>query len=121
VRFIGVILFQICTNAFAILAAANFVSGFSFTGNFPQLVLAACLLTLINALILPILKLIFGPIVLITLGIFTIVINAFGLFILDKFSTPLTIEGILPLVYGTLVIGLVNLIINFGAKKMHKN
>jgi putative membrane protein len=120
VKFIGIILFQICTNAFAILAAANFVSGFAFTGNFTQLLLTACLLTAINMLILPILKLIFGPIVLLTLGVFTIIINAFGLFILDKFSTPLTIGGILPLVYGTLVIGLVNLVINFGAKKMHK-
>jgi len=48
-------------------------------------------------------------------------INAFMLYLLDKFLTNITITGMIPLVYATLIISLVNIVINFSAKRLYKS
>jgi len=56
-----------------------------------------------------------------TLGFAVFLINAFMLYLLDKFLTNITITGMIPLVYATLIISLVNIVINFSAKRIYKS
>lgn len=117
-KLLGKLIFYAFSNVIAILVADYFVIGFNFAGNFIELLIAALILTLINLFIRPILKLLFGPVIVLTLGLFVIVINALTLYILDIFVTTLTIEGAIPLVVATLIFGLVNLIISYSGKSI---
>lgn len=116
-KFLARFIFHIFSNALALLAASYFIKGFSLGGDFLSLLIAALIFTLINAFLLPVLKLILTPLVVLTLGLFTIIINAIGLYLLDRFSDFIKISGLESLIFATLIIGLANLIINFSAKK----
>ncbi len=104
----------------ALLIAAQFVKGFSVSMDIPSLFIAAVILTAINLLIRPIVKLILGPLIFLTLGLIIIAINALSLFILDTVSSSITIQGILPLLLATLIIGAVNIIVAAAAKAAYK-
>lgn len=106
-------IFGTFTNTVALYVATLVVTGFVFQGDLIALAITGAILTVINLLVKPILRLLFGPLILLTLGLFSIVINALTLIILDFFSTPLTIQGYAPLLYGTLIIAAVNLLLSF--------
>ncbi|MCL4403851.1 phage holin family protein [Patescibacteria group bacterium] len=116
-KFVARFVFHIVSNAVALLAASYFIPGFMLTGGVVPLATAALVLTLINTFIRPILKLLLGPIVVITFGLFTIVINAALLYLLDLWSPAITIQGYLPLLLGTLIVSAVNAVLGFAAKK----
>ena len=118
-KLIGRFIFHIFSNAIALLVAAYFVPGFTFRGDFVAILITAAILTLINIFIKPPFSFFFGPIIILTLGLFSIVINAATLYILDIFSAPLTIQGYLPLLYGTLIVTAVNMILEFISRRFH--
>jgi putative membrane protein len=117
---IGGFVFHVFSNAVAILAAAYFIAGFNFTGNFLELVVTATVLTVINTFLKPIMKLFLGPLIVITFGLFLIIVNALTLYLLDIWSAPLNIVGYEALLWGTLLIGAVNILIGWGAKFFYK-
>ena len=116
-KLIGRFIFHIFSNAIALLVAAYFVPGFTFRGDFLAILVTATILTLINIFIKPLFSFFFGPIIILTLGLFSIVINAATLYILDIFSAPLTIQGYLPLLYGTLIVTAVNMVLEFISRR----
>ena len=116
-KLIGRFIFHIFSNAIALLVAAYFVPGFTFRGDFLAILVTATILTLINIFIKPLFSFFFGPIIILTLGLFSIVINAATLYILDIYSAPLTIQGYLPLLYGTLIVTAVNMVLEFISKR----
>lgn len=118
---LGKLIILTAANTIAILAAAEFIVGFSFTGNFVALLITAVCLTAVQIFIRPLLSLIFGPLILLSFGLFSIIINAGLLFILDIVSPELTIQGYLPLLFTTLLVSVVHIVIdkggNWGYKK----
>ncbi len=120
-RFIGKIIFHIFSNAMALLIAAQFVPGFSVDTGIPSLFIAAAILTAINMLIRPVVKLILGPLIFLTLGLIIIAINALSLYILDTLSASITIQGYIPLLLGTLIVGAVNILVSATAKAAYKD
>lgn len=119
-RLIGSFIFHVFSNAVAILAAAYFVVGFIFNGDFVDLVIVAGILTIVNIFLRPILKLLLGPLIVLTFGLFTIIINAVILYLLDIFTEPLIIEGYIPLLWATLITAVVNFLINISAKFLYR-
>lgn len=115
------LLFSILSNAIALIAAAYFVPGFFLVKSAAAILVAALLFTGLNLVIKPILKVFFGPFILISLGIFLIIINALLLKILDFFSPQLTIEGYLPLLYATIIISVVNFVLTIIGRPFYKN
>lgn len=112
------ILFLFLSNLAAIWTAAYFVVGFSVSSNLGGLIEIAAILTALNLLIKPIIKLILSPIIIITLGLGIILVNGSILYILDFFSDNITITGLAPLLYATLIISIVNFIIHLFTKKI---
>ena len=115
-RLIGRCILHIVSNAIALYVCTLFVSGFTFSGSLTDIGIAALVLTALNIIVRPVLKLFFGPFIVLTFGLLTILINALMLYILDIWSDPLSIEGYIPLLIATVVIGVVNLLIHFGAR-----
>jgi len=81
------------------------------------LLIAGLILGLINVFIKPILKLISFPLLILSLGLFTLVINMALLWLLEYFVAELTITGLWSYFWGSLIISLVNLVFGYRKKK----
>ncbi|MDO8557629.1 MAG: phage holin family protein [bacterium] len=97
---------RIIANALGILLASLIIPGFVFTGSFKTLLFAGILLALANSIVRPILKLLSLPLIIITFGLFIVVINMVVLKIVDYFFISLVIS-LGALFWGTLLISVV--------------
>lgn len=110
------IIVAIIANVIGLVAAAYFVTGFDLNADLPTLLFLAAILTALNFFLKPILKLFLGPIIVLTLGLGLIAVNAFILYILDILSQNLTIETIPALIYGSIIVGLANFVFHYSTK-----
>lgn len=111
------LILAVAVNFVGLLSAVYFVSGFKVAGGFRELTILALILTGLNLLIKPVLKLILSPIIILTLGLGLIIVNMAVLYVLDILSSALTIETIAALFYSSLIIGFVNFIFHLATKK----
>lgn len=70
---------SVLINAAALSVAAYYVSGIRYTGTLPGLLVVALVFGFVNTVIRPILMFFSLPALIVTLGLFTLVINAFML------------------------------------------
>ena len=103
------LLIRLGVNAAAIWAAAYLIEGVTFDTSQPVSVLAVALVFgVVNAVLKPIMKLFSFPFMLLSLGLFTLVINA-ALFGLTAWLTSaLSIQGVMPAFFGALVVSFVS-------------
>lgn len=92
--------------------ASNFF-GFPLTAQWEIFLVLGIVLGLLNYFLKPLLKMIALPLEIITLGLFTIVINMAMLWLLDQMFDELYIPLYLPLLYTSLIIWGLNIIISF--------
>jgi putative membrane protein len=95
----------------AVLLAANIVPGIHIDGVAAGLS-AAIVLALLNALIRPFLYLFSVPFIVVTLGLFIVLINALLLELTAWLVKGFTIDGFWPAVWGALLISVVSTILN---------
>jgi putative membrane protein len=100
----------------AIFAAVVIVPGIEFAGYGWELGVVALVFGLINIALRPILTLLTCPLVVLTLGLFALVINAVLLLLTAQIAAWLgvsfRVDGFWPALLGGLVISLVNVILN---------
>jgi len=111
---------RILGNALAISLAAFFVQGFSFTKDWMILLLAGLILALFNSILKPILKLISAPLIILTLGLFTLVINMGLLWLMTLFFPQLQIQGFWAYFWGTIIVSTINWVVGALTKKRAK-
>ncbi len=103
-------------NAAALWVAAYFLTGLDFNGTIVQLLMVAAVFGIVNSLLRPLLTVLTCPLIVLTLGIFTLVINALMLMVTGWLSTRwglgFTVNGFLPAFWGGLVIGVVSLVLS---------
>ena len=92
--------------------SSNFF-GFSLKYQWEIIVILGIVLGLLNYFLKPVLKGLSMPLELISLGLFTIVINMALLWLLDLMFDELSVPFFLPLLYTTLIICGLNLVIRF--------
>ena len=76
------------------------------------IVIAGLILALINTVIKPILIIISLPAILLSLGLFMIIINGVTVYIASELYTPLHITNFLAALFAGIVIGLVNYLVS---------
>jgi putative membrane protein len=106
----GVLLRWLVLTA-AVLAASWFLDGIRVSG-FSSAFLAAALLGILNAVFRPLLILLTLPINILTLGLFTFVINALMLLIVSAVIPGFDVRGFWTAVFGALIIGTVSWLLN---------
>ena len=111
---------RILGNTLAISLAAYYVKGFSFPKDWKLVLLAGLILALFNAILKPILKLISAPFIIVTLGLFTLVINMALLWLLTQFLPELKIVGFWAYFWGVIIISFINLVVGILTKKRPK-
>lgn len=99
---------QVLANGVAILIAASLIPGVDYTGGWLYLLLAGLVIGLINLLVKPLVSLLSLPLVIVTLGLFYLVINGAMFWLAAWLLSGLTVDGCLPAILGGLVIALVN-------------
>lgn len=115
-RLIGLFL----SNSIALVAAAYFVKGFEITFDPIGFLTVAAIFTLINVVLKPVFKLVFAPIIIVTLGLGIVLVNAVLLYGLDFFSESVKIQGLVSLFYAAIIITIVNFITGFLIKRFKK-
>ena len=102
---------------FAITWIAVFLAGYIIPGIRVDTVgagiAAAILLALLNAVIRPVLYMVSIPLILVTLGLFTVVINALLLEFVGWLVQGFHVNGFWPAFWGAIVISVVSTILNF--------
>jgi len=98
-------------NALALLLVANVVPGFHVS-SFAGALIAALILGLVNAFIRPIVLVLTLPINILSLGFFTLIINALMLWIVGGIAKGLTIDTFAAAIWGALVLWLISLVTN---------
>ncbi len=92
---------------FALLLITEFVPGF-FVDGFYTALIVAFVLGLLNITVKPILYVFTLPINLITLGLFSFVLNALLLWFVASFVIGFTIDGFVPALIGAVIMSAVN-------------
>ncbi len=99
-------------NALAILAIAYFVPGVAVSGFYAALI-AALILGIVNALLRPILILLTLPVNVITLGLFTLIINAFLFWFASTIVKGFSVADFKAAFFGALIMWLVSWVTNW--------
>lgn len=101
-------------NALALYLAVLIVPGIHYIGEWTGILWLALIFGLLNALVRPLLKLLTCPLILLTLGLFTFLINA-GMLLLtsniaQSFGIGFTVDGFWQALLGSLVISFVSIV-----------
>ena len=98
------LLFQVIAGTLSFWLAVKFVPGVEFIGETKYLFLAGAALGLINFFIKPFLKMITLPLRILTLGVFSLIINMLMVWTVDILFIELIIPGIIPLFWATIIV-----------------
>ncbi|HZS06807.1 MAG TPA: phage holin family protein [Blastocatellia bacterium] len=103
-------------TAVAIFAAVKLLPGLAFRGEWWQLGIVALIFGLLNALVRPVIKFLTCPLIVLTLGLFTLVINAAMLWLTavfaESFGINFRITDFWSAFVGALVITIVSAVLN---------
>jgi putative membrane protein len=98
-------------NTIAVMIAAKIVSGIE-CDSITALFAASLLLGIFNALLRPLLWLLSLPLVILTLGLFTLVINAILLYFVGHLVKSFVVADFWAAFWGSLVISVVSIVLN---------
>jgi len=102
---------RVLLNGLGLVVAALLLPGIHWDGGLAALVVAGCVIGLINLIVKPIVTVLSCPLLLLTLGLFYVVINGAMLALADALLVPLRIDGFVWDVLGGILLAVFNLII----------
>ncbi len=97
-------------NILGLYLAHLWVAGFAVSGGWLGYLLAGLVLGLLNLIVKPVLKIISTPLIIISLGLFLLVINAVILWLAAQLTHYIIIENLIALLWATLIMAVVNFI-----------
>jgi putative membrane protein len=107
---------RVLINALALGAAAYLVPGIQ-AGGFVPLLLTGLVFGVLNALVRPFLKLLSCPLIVLTLGLFTLVLNAVMLLLTEKvgqfFGIAFAVEDFWSAFFGALIVSVVSVVLSW--------
>jgi len=109
------IILRLLINAAALYVATRFVDGISFTGTPVALIGVALVFGIVNTLVKPIVQFFSFPFIIVTLGLFLLVINAVMLMVTSGLSRSLglgfTVRGFGAALIGSVVVSITSLVL----------
>jgi len=98
-------------TGFAVVLASQIIPGIEII-SFGSGVVAVVILSFLNAILRPILYLLSAPFILVTLGFFMVLINAFLLYLVGGMVKGFLVSGFWPAVGGAILISIVSGLLN---------
>jgi putative membrane protein len=109
------LLLRLLVNAAALYAATRFVDGISFTGSAMALLGVALVFGIVNTMVKPVVSFFSLPAIILTLGLFLLVINAGMLMLTSALSRSLgfgfSVRGFGAALVGSIVVSLTSLVL----------
>ncbi|MDP1592249.1 MAG: phage holin family protein, partial [Prosthecobacter sp.] len=103
-------------NAAGLYAAIWIVPGIDYLGEWTGILWIALIFGLLNALVRPLLKFLTCPLIILTLGLFSIIVNTFMLMLTSavgqSFGLAFMVDGFWSALLGSLVISLVSVVLS---------
>lgn len=106
------LIIHILSNAIGIWASARLVPGIFFDGDWTWLILAGAVLGFINFFVKPIVKVISLPLIWLTLGLFTVVINVLLFNLVSKIVPALVIDTWVASFWAVIIISIINFFVS---------
>jgi putative membrane protein len=107
---------RLLVTAASLWVAVKFVPGITYSGSWPGLLGVALVFGIVNAIVRPILYFLTCPLIVLTLGLFVLVLNALMLALTSalaqSFGISFHVNGFIPALIGGIVIGVVSAILN---------
>lgn len=107
---------RLVVNAAALWLAARFVDGISYSGGWQEFLGVAIVFGIINAFVRPVLSFLSMPIQFVTLGLFTLVLNAFMLMLTGwaagKLGITFIVAGFIPALLGAILVSIVSMVLS---------
>ena len=110
------IIIRIFSNSIALWIAHWLVPGFVVNGGVKEFVIGGFVLGLLNLVVKPVLKFISTPIIILTLGIFSLIINGFLLWLVSYFIPFVSIQTASALIWATIIVSFANVVITSVSK-----
>lgn len=109
-------LVRLIINAVALWVAIRLVPGIVYEGDITGILGLALIFGIVNAIIRPLLSLLTCPLIILTLGLFTLVINALMLWLSGAIGGSLginfSVAGFWPAFWGGIVVSIVSIILS---------
>ncbi len=103
-------MFRWAANTAGLWVASQLITSVKYGDDIWFLVVAGLILSVINVLIKPLLVLVSLPFIVLSLGLFIVVINGVLVWLVSVFYGPFIVDGFTSAVLAGLIIGLVNYI-----------
>ena len=113
------ILSRLIINAAALLVVVNIIPGINIP-SWGTLLAAVIVIGLLNAFLKPLLVLFTLPINILTLGLFTLFINAFIFYLTSELIKEFRVNGFWEAFFGALVFSIISVLLNFVLTKSGK-
>ena len=110
------LLFRWLINAGTLLLLANYLPGIEVSGWYAAII-TALVLGLVNAVLKPILVVLTLPVTIVTLGLFTLVINAGLFWFVSSFIEGFEVIGFWPAFFGAFIMSMVSWLVSGLLKK----
>ena len=114
------IVWRLLINAFALWASTRLVPGISFDGDWRLLFVVALVFGVLNVSVRPVLTVLTLPLLIVTLGLFTFVLNALMLWLTSAISNALGlgfhVAGFRAAFLGALVVSIVSFMLSLFVK-----
>ena len=107
----GGFIIRLLINAIALIVVAYLLPGVHVAG-FGAALVAALILGIVNAIVRPVLVILTLPVVILTLGLFTLVINAITFYLVAHLGLGLTVDGFGSALVGALVLTIVSYLLS---------
>lgn len=111
------IILRIMINALSIGIAVKVIDGITFTGEWWKMIIIGAVFGIVNAFIKPVVTFFALPLIIFTLGLFTLFVNTLMLIITVELSEPfklgLSINGFLSAFKGAIVISIVSILLSW--------
>lgn len=104
-------LIRLFVNSLALSAAAWLVDGITLSGGFGQVLIVALVFGILNAILKPILVIFSLPFIVVTLGLFALVVNGVMLLVTARLTDHLAVSGFGAAVLGSIVISIVTILL----------
>ncbi|MEM7117320.1 MAG: phage holin family protein [Chloroflexota bacterium] len=103
---------RLLINAAAIWVAAQLLDGISLSSEPLSILIVVLIFGLVNAILKPIFTILSIPFIIITIGLFTLVINAILLLIVAAVTNGLAVESFWWAVGGSIIISIVSTVLS---------
>lgn len=102
---------RLLINAAAIWVAAQLLDGITLSSDPLSVLIVVLVFGVINAIIKPIITILSIPFLIITLGLFALVINALLLLLVSSLTSGLAVDGFWTAVLGAIIISIVSMVL----------